>query len=110
MGDRPDFTELGWKILFNEDYESIPDPNKPENTAFINAKQKQRREELLRFVEGSGKVLYDRWSEKIKRNVLSLIVSPGTDCNCINCLQIKKVQHLFELLLEAQEVIETKNK
>ena len=111
MEERIDFTKLGWRILFGEDYESIPDPNLPENTAVINAKQQGRRDELLKFVEGAGKPLYERWSDKIKRDTLALIVSPlSQDCNCMNCLQIKKIQYLFELLLEAQEVIERKNK
>ncbi|MCP4262816.1 MAG: hypothetical protein GY774_35705 [Planctomycetes bacterium] len=105
------YTELGWRLLFNEDYESIPDPNKPENTAHITAMQKAHREELLRFVEGSGAPLYNRWRTKIKRKVLGLVaMPPGHDCNCFICLQIREIQYLFSLLLEAQEVIEAKNK
>jgi hypothetical protein len=105
------YTELGWKLLFNEDFQSIPDPNRPENSAHITAVQKKRREELLRFVEGSGAILYNRWSDKIKRKILGIVAMPaGHDCNCVICLQIREVQYLFGLLLEAQEVIETKNK
>jgi hypothetical protein len=115
------YTELGWKLLFNEDFQSIPDPNRPENSAHITAVQKKRREELLRFVEGSGEllrfvegsgaILYNRWSDKIKRKILGIVAMPaGHDCNCVICLQIREVQYLFGLLLEAQEVIETKNK
>ena len=99
------FTELGWQILFNEEYESIPDPNLPENTAYINAKKEESRQDLLRFVNGSGKPLYDRWRDKVKKNTLALIASPIKDCNCMSCLQIRQIQYLFQLLLEAEEVL-----
>ena len=48
-----------WKILYGEDYKSIPDPNQPENTAHLNALKKAERDALERFLNGQGKVLVD---------------------------------------------------
>jgi hypothetical protein len=99
LEDRPDYTALGWNILFGEDYESIPDPNKPENTAVLNARSKVIQR-------------YDRMTDRAKKRLLQITTSPIdlTKCNCVSCLLIKDTQSIFQILLEAQEVIQLKNK
>ena len=97
-----------WKILYGEDYKSIPDPNQPENTAHLNALKKAERDALERFLKGQGKVLVDRWTEKIKQGMVMMIASDTEDCSCATCMKLKQLRSLFELLMEAQEVLSEK--
>ena len=101
--------QLAWRILYGEDYESIPDPNQPENTAHLNALKKSETDALERFLNGSGKVLVDRWTDKIKQGMVLLISSElATDCSCATCMKFRQLRSLFELLMEAEDVL-TKN-
>jgi len=105
MTDKP--TNILWKLLYNEDLEEIPDPNRPENTAHLNALKKADKEQLERFFNGYGKVLVDRWSKKIKRNLMAVVSNNEVEkCNCTNCMLIREVRSLIALLFEAQEVLD----
>jgi len=101
------FTKLAWNLLYNEDFEQILDPNKPENTARMNADQRAENEKLRVFVEGPGKVLIDKWKKQIKSDMLSLLAMPEqkTQCHCYACQIIQRVRNKFELLLEAEYII-----
>jgi hypothetical protein len=102
-------TDIAWEILYNEKLDSIPDPNKPENTAHINAVIRENRERLKKFVNGPGKVLVDRWKEQIRKETLGLIVAPEEDCNCGVCKAIRVIRNKFELILEAEKVLREDN-
>ncbi len=99
-------TALAWKVLFDEEYRHTPDPNKPENTAFFNAKKKRQVDQLKQFIDGPGKVLFERWKDKIKKNTLALICNPEVQkCSCSTCLLAREIQAIFSLLLEAEEAL-----
>ena len=106
------FRQLAWNILYDEDFEEIPDPNKPENIPHIKALQRDEREKLKNFIEGSGKVLIDRWKAQIKAEMLSLLTLEASTplCNCGPCQQIKAIKNKFELLLEAEDILQEPNK
>ncbi len=97
---------LVWFVLFGEDYETIPDPNKPENAAFFKAKRNQRTEQLRDFMSGKGKVLFDEWRKKVKRNQAALLSIPETEmCHCSACMIIRDTRKYIELLLEAENIL-----
>uniref|UniRef100_A0A6H1Z6M4 Uncharacterized protein n=1 Tax=viral metagenome TaxID=1070528 RepID=A0A6H1Z6M4_9ZZZZ len=104
-----DYTATAWKIIFNETIEEIPDPNRPENLPHILAKRRERAESLERFLSGTGRVLFGQWREKIKKGLLALLVSRATDsCHCPSCIMLRELRMIFELLFEAQRVLEDK--
>jgi hypothetical protein len=106
-----DNTSMAWEILFNEKYENIPDPNKPENIPFFAARKRERAESLDRLLSGAGKVLFEQWRGKLKRGTLSLLVAPDDNtCHCSNCMELRKLRMIFELWMEAQRVLEDKPK
>jgi hypothetical protein len=111
VAEENDFTAIAWKIIFNEMLEEIPDPNRPENLPYILAKKRERAESLERFITGTGRVLFGQWRDKIKKGLLALLVSRSTDsCHCPSCLMLRELRMIFELLFEAQRVLEDKPK
>lgn len=104
-----DSTSIAWKIVFGEDYEQMPDPNRPENIPLILAKKRERAESIERLMTGTGRVLFEQWRGKIKRGLLALLVAPddGT-CHCSACILLRQLKMIFELWLEAQRVLEDK--
>ncbi len=104
-----DSTSIAWKILFSEDFEQIPDPNRPENIPYIAAKKRERAESLERLLTGTGRVLFEQWRGKLKRELLALLVAPDDgSCHCSACMILRKLRMIFELWLEAQRVLEEK--
>jgi hypothetical protein len=101
--------DIAWEILFNEELETIPDPNKPENSAHINAVVRENRDKLKKFMNGAGKVLMDRWRDEIKRQTLGIIVAPEEDCNCATCRMVRMIKAKFELILEAEKILREDN-
>ena len=98
---------LGWKILFGDEYELMPDPNLPENTAFLNALKKKRKEEFRNLREGAGKVLFEEWSNRIKIAMLVTMLAPEEElCNCSICQKIKSVQVLLTAMIEVEKVLQ----
>ena len=110
MADDLSAVALAWKLVFNEEYEEIPDPNKPENTAYFNARQQERKDSIKRFLNGSGKVLYDRWNNDIKKETMSLLFMPKEKyCTCAACLILRDLRSKVEMVLEAEKILhETK--
>jgi len=99
-------TALAWEILFGEKYESIPDPNKPENSAHINAIRQQRLDSIKHFAMGSGKVIYDEWKKKVRSETLALLTIPKTEfCNCVACMILKEIRPRLEMLIEAENIL-----
>ncbi len=96
-----------WEILFGEKYERIPDPNQPENTAHLSALKKAERQRMKAFVEGPGKVLIDRWKKQIRHSTISMLMT-DPDCLCDVCRQVRKIRSIFELVLEAEEILNEK--
>lgn len=106
-----DATSIAWKILFNEDYTKIPDPNRPENLPYFTAQQRERKESLERLMSGTGRVLFEQWRVKLKTGLLSLLVDPERNiCHCSPCITLRKLNMIFELWVEAQRVLEEKPK
>jgi hypothetical protein len=106
-------SNLAWETLFNERPESIPDPNQPENSAYINAVRRQRTESIRLFAMGGGKVLYDEWIKKIRAETIALLVVPKASlCNCPACMIIREIRPRLELILEAEKILleDRKNK
>ena len=99
--------ELGnivYKILFNDEKERLPDPNKPENIPRIKAMQASRNEKFKRFWEGEGSILFERWQDKIRDNVFALLVDEP-DCSCKACNKIRETTVLLKMLSEAQIIL-----
>jgi hypothetical protein len=99
-------TSLAWELLFNEKYESIPDPNKPENSAYLTAVKQQRNDSIKHFANGSGKVLYDEWKKKIRSETLALLTVPKAElCNCTACMILREIRPRLELIIEAETIL-----
>lgn len=99
-------TALAWELLFNEKYESIPDPNKPENSAYLNAIQQQRIDSIRHFAMGNGKILYDEWKKKVRSETLALLTIPKSElCNCAACMILREIRPRLELIIEAENIL-----
>jgi len=95
---------IAWKTLFGEEFEDIPDPNKPENTAFINAKKKENIERFKRFANGSGRVMFEQWQRELRSGMFELL-NTDIECNCVLSMQLYKLQYLLRLIVKAQNII-----
>ncbi len=106
---KPDqiLANVAWRVLFGEDIEDIPDINKPENSAYVNAKRKEHDEKFKQFVEGPGNILFEKWQSRVRSGVFN-IMNPGNvpECNCALATEVKGLQFLFQLLSEAHATIE----
>ena len=99
-------TPITWRLLFGEDLEELPDPNRPENIPVIQAKQREETERLKAFVEGVAKPLWSQWGKKVKRDTLAVISNPEVDkCSCDVCLKIREIRSIFYLLIEAEKIL-----
>ena len=97
---------LAWEILFGDKYESVPDPNKPENSAYINAMQQQRKDSIKHFAIGGGKVIYDEWKKRIRSETLALLTIPKSElCNCTACMIIREIRPRLELIVESESIL-----
>lgn len=101
---------IAWKTLFGEDYEDIPDPNKPENSAYINAKAKEYNERFKQFVEGSGSILFDKWQSRVRAGIFNIMTGKVPHCECSLSREVEQLQFLFKLLAEAQAITENQDK
>ena len=98
---------VAWFVLFGEQPEKIPDINKPENSAYLNARQKEHAEKFRRFVEGDGSPLFEKWQNRVRSGIFD-IMNPGNtpECNCGLSTQVREFQFLFKLLAEAYTITE----
>lgn len=99
-------TSMLWFILFGEEYEKIPDPNKPENAPLFQAKRKERIQQLRDFMSGHGKVLFDEWRRKVRCNQAALLSIPEKEMDhCSACMIIRDTRKYLELLMEAEKIM-----
>lgn len=102
MGD----LNLAWKVLYGEDRENVPDPNKPENVARINALAARRHKDLKVLFDGPGRPLLEMWRKNVMNLNMSLFAIPaGQMCGCPACEIIRKMQHIFGVWLEAEAIL-----
>ena len=102
---------IAWELLFQDKYDEILDPNKPENTARSNAERKKKTDEFRKFAEGSGKLLYDTWKQDIRTKVLQLLANPKVDeCNCHICSSVRGLRYILHLCISAERIINTQKK
>jgi hypothetical protein len=95
-----------WRVLYGEEYEQIPDPNKPENTVWHRAKKQERATKFKNFVKGPGSVLFDEWQKKVKQDIAALLaIPPQSLCNCPACMIVRDTRKYLELLVEAEQVL-----
>lgn len=99
-------TEMLWFILYDEEREKIPDPNKPENMVYHKAKKQERADKIKVFMNGPGAVLFNEWKKKVKQNQASMIAIPEKEmCNCTACLILRDTRKYLELLMEAERIL-----
>jgi len=97
---------LAWKILYDEELEHIPDPNKPENVPYLKAKKKQRANAFKALMEGNGKVLFEEWKNKVKRVNLAVLFTPKEQlCDCAACTAIREIRNILELWIDAEQAL-----
>lgn len=106
----PDALQIAWGILFNEEREKTPDPNRPENIPYFTARKRERQESLERLMSGTGRVLFEQWRGQLREGLLSLLTAKDIgSCHCSTCTALFRLQIIFGLWLEAQRVLEDKN-
>lgn len=94
-----------WQVLFGESVEDLPDPNKPENSARINATIKAKRAEFKSFAAHSGKPFFDAIQVKIRADLFGIAVTDDTpDCNCKTCAKLREIRQMTKMLAWAQEL------
>jgi len=98
--------DVAWRVLFNEELEDVPDPNKPENQAYVKAKRKERKEKLEKFFTGDGKVVFDEWQKRIQVGMFTLLTKPIPHCECELSRILTDLQGKVKMLAEVQSIIE----
>ena len=94
---------LAWFLLYREDLETPLDPNKPENTAAMNAKREEKKREWQLLMRGPGKAIFERLGEKMRQmNVQLFTIPPDQLCPCPSCLLIREMQSIMKLWMEAE--------
>ena len=97
---------VAWRLLFDEEYDNILDPNKPEDTARMNATEKKKATDFKKFATGQGKPLFDRWKKDIREKILQLLSSPEIDeCGCKICSSVKELRYILHLCISAEQII-----
>jgi len=105
----PDALSIAWNVLFNDDREKTPDPNKPENLPYITARKRERKESLEKLMSGPGRVLFEQWREQLRGGMVSLLSSKDIgSCHCSVCNELFRLKIIFGLWLEAQRILEEK--
>lgn len=94
---------LAWFLLYGEELETPLDPNKPANTAAMNAKKEERQRGWQLLMLGPGKVLFEHLGKKMKQmNVSLFTIPPDQLCPCPSCLLIREMQSIMKLWIEAE--------
>lgn len=99
---------LAWLILYGEEFENIPDPNKPENQAHFAAKRQLRADQFKALMKGPGKVLFDQWSDDIKKLNIMLITDGrigGCGSVCPMVVMLSEIKSKLKLWLEAESIV-----
>jgi hypothetical protein len=98
---------IAWKVLFGDEFEDMPDINKPENTAYVNAVQKAKKEDFKRFTEGYGRVFFDQLKLDVQKGMFELLTKDTTcgDGNCLISKKIEEMQYTLKLISKAMSVI-----
>ncbi len=97
---------LAWMVLYGEEFERTPDPNKPENMPYFKAMAKERREKLRRFVGEVGKPVIDLWKKQLREQNLVLLATPYDKmCNCPACLLLRQVKPKLEMITELEMIL-----
>jgi len=96
---------MAWKVLYGEDYSTIPDPNKPENTAYLKAVSQRRKDDIELFMKGPGRVLFDDLSRELKGLNVYLFSLTDALCSCEACKTIMKMQQTLKLLTKMADGI-----
>ncbi len=99
--------ELGptvYKILWNDEPDIMPDPNKEENIPRLKAMRLAKVQGFKSFWNGPGKVLLERWQSKIREGVFDLLVGE-IDCNCKTCNKIRELTTIIRMLTEAEIIL-----
>lgn len=98
--------ETAWKILYGIERDEIPDPNKPENIPYINAKKQERIQSFENLKNGPGKILFEAWADKIMRLNLGLLFTPKEKlCLCPACQVIRDIRATLEVWVEAETTL-----
>ena len=91
-----------WSVMFGEDVEKLPDPNKPENSARINAMRHAKQEAFKSYFNGPGKPLFDEMRTKIRAMMFDLAVGAEDGCQCKTCSRLRELRFLVKMLSWAE--------
>jgi hypothetical protein len=110
MSDKPVTPDTGmalaWMLLYGDKMEQPINPNKPENLPRLKALEKQRREQLSRFVEGVGKPIIDVWKKQVREQNLALLATPYDKmCACPACLILRQIKPKLEMVTELEMIL-----
>ena len=100
--------DIWWKILYNEEVERLPDVNKPENSAYLNATAKKKAEQIEKFVKGDGGVLFKEWQDRIRMAIKSIVMEDTLTPDCPVCNKILNIRTMANIITEAQFIIDDK--
>lgn len=98
---------IAWKALFGDDLETLPDINKPEMTATVNAMNKAKKEKFKQFAEGYGKVFFDQLQNDIRMGMFDLLTKDTTcdDGSCVTTKKVEQMQYTLKLIAKAFNII-----
>ena len=106
MNNETQTLALAWELIYGEEYEVTPDPNKPENLHHLKAKKKQTVDGFKRLMRGPGKVLFEQWKERVRKTNLALLFLPKENlCGCPACDTIREVRGILELWIDAEQIL-----
>jgi len=104
--EKGDSFGLAWKVLFDEEFEEIPDPNLPANEAYHAVQRGKRVEAFKALRAGPGKILFEQWQKKIKALLLKVMFTDAEDlCACPACILIREARSLIYTMMDAESIL-----
>ena len=101
-----------WKLLYDGDFDEVPNPNKPEDTARFNVVKKQRSEQLARFFKGPGAPVLEIWKKALKTKNMYLLYGidlTKCDCKCEAVLTIRDMRNVLDRIREMENILQDAN-
>lgn len=95
---------MAWALLYGEEMDDIPDPNKPENSAYIKATRKKLKDDLELLMKGPGKPLFEKWAKQLRGLNITLFALKNL-CECEACKTIREMQIILKLWMDVETVL-----
>jgi hypothetical protein len=99
--------DLRWELLFGDEFEEYPDPNKPENSSKINAKTEKYKAAIKLFYNSGGDEFFKDKARNIKLKIMTCVLLDRTEEENIgkSCRMLDDIRRDLNFLCQMEAVI-----